>query len=656
MKLQTTINAKAKTAELLIYGPIGQSFWDENGVTAKDFSDALNAIPPGTQITIGINSQGGAIGEGLAIFNAIQRRADEITARIDGYALSAGSFIPLAAGKVISPDSAIWMIHRGWSYAMGNADDMRKQAEVLDKHDDTLIDIYTAKTGKDRAVIVEDLSDETWLTGAEAVAYGLADESGGDTDAEAMAAVDLSQAPAGTFKRNPIQSIAALFADESSGQVRKEMQRIPVADPSAPLLQTAGTVLAAAQTTNKKEESDMETKETNAQATTEKPAVESNAPTAQTGTDNGSAVIIDVLNDIKDGISALATPRETVTAAEPIAPAKVENLGNAADKLKVMENGAKRRRFLADAWGDIRKAKQDSLVKSQGLTLPQAVNTISSDLTVDMLSQTVITDLQARLAPLNALFTQVELQPIAPKSVIQVPNVTAGPTVQTNPTDWESGNATVAAVAVTPAEISASWHMTNAQLQAGNRIEWLSRISAAKFANAIMDVITTLLTTTAFSTNSGVTSAAASFGVSDLQTLWADAKNFTMRNLVVDGAYWARIMPATTQNFALSQGNPAYGFDGCWYHNDFASASNNITGFVASPEAIAVASGLPLEPPGVGQAFSQLGTVTIPELQGMSIQVASWFKPGTRVQWMAYDVIFGAAVGDETALTPLKSA
>jgi len=207
-------------AEILIHGPIGRSFWSEGGITGKDFTDALNQFPVGTKVTVGINSQGGAVGEGLAIYNAIKRRAEDITCRIDGYAISIASVIPLAAGKVISPDSAIWMIHNAWSWmegGQGNAEDMRKlaelagkAAEMLDKHDDVLVAAYVARSGKKDEEIRNAMAEETWLTGSEAVEWGLADEV--SDDAADLEALDFSGMEAKAFKKIPLNCRAMILA------------------------------------------------------------------------------------------------------------------------------------------------------------------------------------------------------------------------------------------------------------------------------------------------------------------------------------------------------------------------------------------------------------------------------------------------------------
>jgi ATP-dependent Clp endopeptidase proteolytic subunit ClpP len=172
-----TVQARAENeTELLIQGPIGKSWWDDSGVAEKEFVDALARIPQGQKITVGINSEGGSVQDGLGIYNSIKRRAEDVTCRIDGYALSIASIIALGGGKTVSPVGSIWMIHEPSSVTAGNADDHMKAAEMLDRHGDMLAAIYASETGKSKEEVRMDMRMETWMTGEQAMAYGLCDE------------------------------------------------------------------------------------------------------------------------------------------------------------------------------------------------------------------------------------------------------------------------------------------------------------------------------------------------------------------------------------------------------------------------------------------------------------------------------------------------
>lgn len=155
------VRAEGERAELVLIGAIGKSYWDDSGITEQEVRDALKTIPKGKKIDAKINSEGGSVKEGLGIYNAFKDRREDITAHITGYALSIASIFPLGAGKVVSPKSAIWMMHKAWSWNQGNADDMRQAAEMLDAHDETLAEIYASETGKTKAEILSAMESET---------------------------------------------------------------------------------------------------------------------------------------------------------------------------------------------------------------------------------------------------------------------------------------------------------------------------------------------------------------------------------------------------------------------------------------------------------------------------------------------------------------
>ena len=174
MKTWFDIKAAAggeKHTEVMIFDEIG--LW---GVTAKDFATALKAIPEDHAITVRINSPGGSVFDGYAIFNALKSRAASVTTRIEGLAASMASVIALAGSKVTAAANSIVMIHNPWSGVAGDSDDLRKMADLLDKLTSQLVGIYAGKSGKGEDEVRAAMDAETWLTGAEAKAWGLVDE------------------------------------------------------------------------------------------------------------------------------------------------------------------------------------------------------------------------------------------------------------------------------------------------------------------------------------------------------------------------------------------------------------------------------------------------------------------------------------------------
>jgi len=168
------IKGKAGTgrSEIYIYGVIVDYKWDEEDTSAREFIDALKGLG---DIDLHINSPGGSVWAANAIYNALLRHQGRIDVYVDGLAASSASLIAMA-GRIIMPANAMIMIHDPWSFAIGTASEMRKAAEMLDKSKEGMIAAYKNKSGKDEAEISSLMSAETWLTAAEAVAMGFADE------------------------------------------------------------------------------------------------------------------------------------------------------------------------------------------------------------------------------------------------------------------------------------------------------------------------------------------------------------------------------------------------------------------------------------------------------------------------------------------------
>jgi ATP-dependent Clp endopeptidase proteolytic subunit ClpP len=173
MKTWFTITNKsdAASAEIDIFDEIG--VW---GVSVKDFATQLKAIPADRAITLRINSPGGSIFDGFAIYNQIAERRDKVTAKIIGLAASMATIIMCAAKTVSASENSTLMIHNPAAVAFGESSDMREMADLLDKLKGQLVNTYIAKTGKKEAEVVSAMDAVTWFTAAEAKAWGLVDE------------------------------------------------------------------------------------------------------------------------------------------------------------------------------------------------------------------------------------------------------------------------------------------------------------------------------------------------------------------------------------------------------------------------------------------------------------------------------------------------
>ena len=158
-----------------MYGPIGPDFWEpENAITAKSVMAQLSEISG--DVTVRISSGGGDVYEGIDIMNALKGHDGEVTVIVESLAASAASFIAVGgADRVLMRDSSEMMIHRAWTFADGNADDVRKTLDDLERQDNKLAAIYAGKAGGELQDWLDAMSAETWYTAEEAVAAGLAD-------------------------------------------------------------------------------------------------------------------------------------------------------------------------------------------------------------------------------------------------------------------------------------------------------------------------------------------------------------------------------------------------------------------------------------------------------------------------------------------------
>ncbi|MCW2099350.1 UNVERIFIED_ORG: ATP-dependent protease ClpP protease subunit [Pseudomonas psychrophila] len=173
--LKASGEAETRSIEVYVYGEIGT--W---GITANQFVRDLAALDDGVSpIVVAFNSIGGDLFDGLAIHNALSRLGERCTGRVDALAASAASVAVCGAHKVVIASNAMLMIHNPWTYAAGDAEDLRKVATALDQALEAIIAAYKAKAPDiDEIELRRLVNAETWLTANEAVALGLADSVG----------------------------------------------------------------------------------------------------------------------------------------------------------------------------------------------------------------------------------------------------------------------------------------------------------------------------------------------------------------------------------------------------------------------------------------------------------------------------------------------
>lgn len=687
-------------AVLQIFDQIGEDWFGGSGISAKAFSDALQSVGPGP-LVVEINSPGGNVWDGLTIYNMLRGRQAPVTTRVVGIAASIASIIALAGDSIEMAEASLFMIHDPSGMVAGTSDDMRKMANALDQHAEILAGIYTKRTGKTSAQIRAAMTAETWFTAQEAIQFGLADKT---IEQLAMAACWHPRAVTKTapetvrsnLRRGLEQYAEGLAGDGLEKQTVLDAEALVAGEaPTEDKIRTANAwwgrnerfLEAEANTPadvaanlwggaagrdwfkalyaqleveeNETTDKTLSTGSTNAAddgATT--------APTSQQTphdmTDSNTVVAaapsaptaLDIDAIVAKAVAA-AISAKTITAApapEPVAPVRIENLGNALlEKHKGFQAGNDRRKFLV--------ANHSELLRQSAIHAPQNANTFASGLVVDYLADAVITVAATRLALVSAFSRNVGLDNLRPRASVQVKKYTTGTAAQTNPTSWETNNdSTLAATAVTVNQISKNFTVTQQELNQGFMLSDLAAGSADLFAYGISDVLTALMVSGNYGAAT-VIGTAANFDTSDLPAILALAKNYRSKNLILDGGHIARLQFSSASNtFPDSRlellANGRFGFDVVAENNRWTSAEANTAGFVCGPDAIAIASGLPV---GMiaGEFLEQRAVTTA---NGLSCLLSVWYSRASRAHMASYDIMFGAAAADTTQAEVLVTA
>ena len=230
------ISPKAEQTEISIFDEIGM--W---GVSAKQFISDLQRVPADHSILLRIHSPGGEVFDGNAIANALQRRGN-VEVQIEGLAASMATVISLSGAPVKMAENGFYMIHNPWGMAMGDAAELRDQAELLDKIRLNMVNAYAAKSGQSAEQITEWMDAETWFTAAEAQAAGFIDEV---TDSMAIAATANKFTRLARFKNPPVNLTARAQQMENPSEpeivaeepVLEETPEATVVSESAPVEQ-----------------------------------------------------------------------------------------------------------------------------------------------------------------------------------------------------------------------------------------------------------------------------------------------------------------------------------------------------------------------------------------------------------------------------------
>lgn len=183
--------ARSDSLSLYIYSTVEKdAWWKESETSAQHFRNELAKHPNVKEITVYINSLGGSVMEGIAIYNQLKRHPAHVTVRIDGFACSIASVIAMAGDTVIMPKNTVMMVHNAWTIAMGNSRELRKAADDLDVINNASRQAYLDKAGDKltEEKLTELLDGETYLTAVQCMELGLIDSYGDEEDEESSGA------------------------------------------------------------------------------------------------------------------------------------------------------------------------------------------------------------------------------------------------------------------------------------------------------------------------------------------------------------------------------------------------------------------------------------------------------------------------------------
>ncbi|MDY7224656.1 Clp protease ClpP [Halalkalibacterium halodurans] len=214
------MSADGKTGDIFIYGEITQYAWEEYGEkSAKMFQQELEDLGVVDTINLYVNSPGGSVFEGVAIHNMLKRHSARVIAHVDALAASIASVIIMSANEIRMPSNSMLMIHNPWTWVSGNAADLRKAADDLDRIGESAIVSYLAKAGDKltEEKLREMLDAETWLMAEEAYQYGLCDVVEEENKMVASISEDLLE----KYKNVPKQLVSSrdrLISDEQQAK------------------------------------------------------------------------------------------------------------------------------------------------------------------------------------------------------------------------------------------------------------------------------------------------------------------------------------------------------------------------------------------------------------------------------------------------------
>lgn len=288
-------------------------------------------------------------------------------------------------------------------------------------------------------------------------------------------------------------------------------------------------------------------------------------------------------------------------------------------------------------------------------------NSFSTDLILDKISKRTLTYLGNVFAPLNAFSTDFSDETFEQGQNVRFQIANAGATVQTNPTNWESGDSGLTNVNCLVNQYSVSFQLTPRQLNNGFKLDQLVSVNLQNFGNKIMDVAFTPITSTNFA---NIVLASANITQANIaaamKTAFPTIAKNQIKHAILDGTGYAALLPsALTTEIGAKPG--LAGFDGIHLNTRWTGAGANIYGFFGGPGAVGLLAGLP-ETVAIAGQFEGLeqsilsvplgggGTLNQAGVQPMlQVTMSSWLSLATRTRWVSFDAMFGSCFSGDTA-------
>lgn len=659
--------------EMLIYEQIGKDWWTGEGTNAKTFADALAKIDKGRDITVRINSPGGNVWDGLAIYHQLQSRKDKVRCQVDGIAASIASVIAMAGRETVMPKNAMLMIHNPWGMTIGDSAEMRKAADSLDKHKEVLVGIYADKT----KMSVEDLSklmdEETWMEGKEAKERGFADTL---TESVAMSAsFDLSR-----FRRVPAAIGGVLPPPtETPNQKENPMGSNPTPAPPAEATPTPAAPQSVIDVTEFNRLKEELAGERSKRITNELHQL--------------AAVHEFEVNDWKDRVVADETlltvlakmPKRGTESVRPqpievgiTEPSEPKNEKEAGEAFLRIEAPLARAQFYA---AHREKVRASVFNHPRIFTSPQAANTFTT-LTHTVLAQRAMEAFTYTLQPLRAFSTNFSAEAAQRGDKIKVMFTSAADAAA----DW-AGSYVVQDADAEGKDISldkrkyVSWGLTTDEIvtQPQIQLDTFAIQKGNKLALGMLQDVWSLLTEANYGNSAITTTAsggdqlvvtAANFDLDEVSWLYAACSldNWPQmpRSLILSIPYYAQLFRESevigTEGLASS--NPSMlreaeirrlmGFDIYETNAISATATDNVTGFAAHPDGILVANRVLIPETGIPNRPA-VNVMTDPGT-GVSIVQREWFNPDNDQSIKVLEVAYGYLKGNANGIKLISSS